>query len=549
MTGIKKFVPIGIFILLVFVLYWRMLLPGYILTEDLVFGPHIAVSLLPGSFINTAPLMYALAGLNHFMASWVVEKILLFVMFFLLGYIPFVFLPGIKSSPARYAAALLYACNPFVYSRMLAGQYGVLYGYALLPLFLYALLKFGNDPKLKNSLLLHLSLFLIALFSIHYLAMGICILIIYVVCRLFTQFGREHLSQMVRNGFIGAVLFLIASSYWLIPAFFKRQTAAQNFTSVDWTTFAAVGHGSISLLLNLFSLNGFWGESQVWHDYFYWPQVHTWFWLAATIILCVMIFGFVSAVADKSRRAIVFGIIILGAVAVVLATGAGQSIFKPLNIFFYEHIPLWSGFRDSQKFIGLLALSYAVLFGMGADAILELFPNRAEQSRNTAAVVLFAMPLAYGFYVLFGFHGQLLPVAYPQSWYDANQVLAAAPNEKALVLPWHGYFSLDFDRNLIVANPGQQFFGNQAVVSQNIQLGNLYDENTSASYRTLDGIVRGSTPLSQEQALEFLREQGIGYIIYLQDLKGADQFSYQFIFSLPLTQVSRNNEVIVYKVE
>ena len=48
--------------------------------------------------------------------------------------------------PARLAAGLFYAVNPFVFDRLYAGQLGVLLGYALLPFAVDALLDASQRP-------------------------------------------------------------------------------------------------------------------------------------------------------------------------------------------------------------------------------------------------------------------------------------------------------------------------------------------------------------------------------------------------------------------
>ena len=56
----------------------------------------------------------------------------------------------ILHSPFLFAG-IFYMINPFTYDRLMAGQYNVLFGYALLPWFAGALLKFLREPDWKKS--------------------------------------------------------------------------------------------------------------------------------------------------------------------------------------------------------------------------------------------------------------------------------------------------------------------------------------------------------------------------------------------------------------
>src|SRR4051812_1984150 len=109
-----------------------MLLPGYILTLDMVFAPSFHFSFSAGDFINSAPLWLLLQYLYIFLPGWVVQKLMLVVLFFSIPYLSLRFLPVPQRFSTRLFAALVYTLNPFVYARMLAGQWAHLLAYALL---------------------------------------------------------------------------------------------------------------------------------------------------------------------------------------------------------------------------------------------------------------------------------------------------------------------------------------------------------------------------------------------------------------------------------
>ena len=101
------------------------LLPGYILTLDLVFGPS-HVFYWPTGFLNTLPITVLLYGLAYLIPAWLVEKALLAGIIFSLFYLTLRFFPEELECPewAKYLAAVIYAVNPFVYERVLGRAVG-----------------------------------------------------------------------------------------------------------------------------------------------------------------------------------------------------------------------------------------------------------------------------------------------------------------------------------------------------------------------------------------------------------------------------------------
>jgi hypothetical protein len=76
----------------------------------------------------------------------------------------------------KYVVAIFYVVNPFVWERFLAGQWGVLAGYALLWPFVYYLIEFVGSPSSSKTLAkLYISMFLVGAVSFHFLIMCVVI--------------------------------------------------------------------------------------------------------------------------------------------------------------------------------------------------------------------------------------------------------------------------------------------------------------------------------------------------------------------------------------
>jgi hypothetical protein len=130
--------PFWAYLAVALVILGPALLPGYILTLDMVFTPQLHLNL---GLTSQLPFNLLLTALNVILPGWLIQKAP--------AHSPSSPSPasactGSRPPPApsaRYAAGLFYVINPFTYERLMAGQYLVLAGYALMPWFLAALLR------------------------------------------------------------------------------------------------------------------------------------------------------------------------------------------------------------------------------------------------------------------------------------------------------------------------------------------------------------------------------------------------------------------------
>jgi len=548
---IDKFV--WIFLVLAILILWQILLPGYILTLDMIFTPEINVIDSADNFQNFLPIAYLMKFLNNFIPSWLIQKIILLSLFFSLGYFSFKFLPLPENNPVRFFSALLYTANPFVYSRFLAGHWTHLMTYAFLPVFIHFLFRFTELPNFKSSLKLFASIFLISLFSVHFFVMTVIIITVWFLYSFMKYLLKKDFTIFkltLKNLIFGGLLFFIVSSYWLIPALNRRQPIEQRFDIKHWQVFTASNHGEINTTLNVLSLNGFWGEGQPWAKHFAWPQNHIVFWIAFGLIVSLILIGIIDGFRNKKLRPTTLFFSILGFFAFVSSTGTGETIFKNFNLWLYKNISFWSGFRDSQKFSGLLALSYAVLSGFGVTTIIDFLNKKRLVWVNFFGLLIFLIPIWFGFLMLGGFRGQLQPVWYPEVWYRAKKIIQADnSNFQVLILPWHGYFSLNFNNNLLVANPARKFFGENAIASRSLEVGGIYDQEQDPQYVKLDRVVRNITFSSPDEIIDFFARQNIKYIVYFQDLKGLDNLRYEFLISNKLKEIIIDKQLIMYEIK
>ncbi|MFA5009122.1 MAG: hypothetical protein WC534_00890 [Candidatus Paceibacterota bacterium] len=542
-----------IFLGLAMFILWQALLPGYIFGLDMVFGPEMNVNLNTDGFLNALPINYLIYFFSLLIPAWVVQKAILLILFFNIGYLAFKYLPVDENKEARMFSALIYLANPFVYSRFLAGQWTHLMAYAFLPLFIHYLLKLRENVDFKAIIRVLAVIFLISLFSIHFFV--ICCLIFAVFCLFllissFFQKKHQEIKVFLKNLSIGGLMLLICVSYWLIPALIRPNPIEQRIGPNHWQAFSASSYKNIDVFWNVLSLNGFWGERNGWANYFLWPQNNAFFWISFVFIVILIVFGLKYALKSPKTRFLAVFISIMSIFAFIFATGAGDTIFKQFNVFLFENVPFWSGFRDSQKFSGILALAYSILAGIGFQAIWEYLNNKNKNILNIFLGFIFLIPIIFGSLVWGGFHKQVQSAWYPQSWFEAKQIIENDKSDfRVLFLPWHGYLSLEFNNNLISANPARRFFGQQIISSRSVEMNGIYDQESDKNYSALDELIRSNNFDNEKKLDRFFYEYNIKYIVYAHDLIGADNLTYDFLSSTKLKMKLDKSEISIFEIQ
>ncbi|HEX7963490.1 MAG TPA: hypothetical protein VF466_02765 [Candidatus Saccharimonadales bacterium] len=474
--------------------------PGYIFTLDAAPVPHIPAPHAGGSDYLWQELLHIL---NSAVPSQVIEK-LLFVAIILGSAIGMHRLMDFLQrrtghdttlgwGPARYFAGLLYAVNPFTYDRFMAGQYGVLLGYALLPFVLEALLAFAVHPDRRGMLRVALGIVLVSIVSLPTTGLAVLAGALTLAAAAWQQRRKARLlRQYVRYGLGAAGIFAVLSSYWLLPALLGKGALAQQvhtFTPAHTAAFATVGSGFVGKLAHVAQLQGFWVEP---HGLFTLPQEQLPGW--GTVRLLVWALAVVGAVVlYRSSRQLGATFLLIGLSGWLLAAGLAAGLLTHF------------GYREPQKFAALVALSMAVFAGFGVAQIVALGRARSEGWANAAVAAALVVLLLFTPTMYWGFGGQLRPRKYPDGWFAANAFLAQQGGSyQAVFLPWHEYMSFAFTADRIIANPAARFFGQPVTISNDPELGAIKPPADAAATR-IGALVAGGqhTPLLAAQLAGF----------------------------------------------
>jgi hypothetical protein len=505
----------------------KALYPGYILLLDMGWAPQFPLIWDKTGFNNVFPVYTVIHFLTLIVPSWVVQKALLLFMMFILFAIPWRYLPYITHPYARAFAVGVFALNPFVYARILSGQWFHVIGYAFLPFVLYALVEVVRVQTRRAIARLAITLLAVGLFSIHFLYLSIIISCIWMIKHaLYSWWNKDTLSakRILFASFITSMFFIVCSSYWILPAMVREAPIEARFDERHFTVFASASNRSIPVMHNVAVLGGFWGEKMAWKYFFVFPQDKELFWIASIFIFLFIILGIRYILSDTRMR--YGGIIIctIGVLSYITALGASITPFRGFNLFLYEHVPFWNGLRDSNKIVGILALVYSVCAGLGVQSFLLKTKETLSKSKYPSStleeiisILLLIIPMTFGMYMWGGLHNQLKPVYYPYEWREAKAILDHLPPDvKILVLPWNSYLSLPFTNNQLVANPLPSYFGTErVVVSRDVGIGAIHDQEVDEKYRTLDNLITHAYMIKPEELMETLHGYSIEGILIL----------------------------------
>jgi hypothetical protein len=490
---------------------------GYILTLDAVFVPEIR---MPETVSSDYLWRVFLHVLNNIVPSQIIEKAIFIAILLGSGIGMHQLLVRLRRETplpkelawrwAVYAGGILYMVNPFTYSRFMAGQYGVLLGYMLLPFFVRFMLDFVDKPDRGHMLRATLLALLIGIISVPTLGEVVIITASVVgVAAWLRRQDREILRRYAKLGAVGIGLFVVFSSYWLLPALLGRGGMAESVSQFDAAhsaAFATAGDGMLGRAMNALHLQGFWADTR---DLYWLPQERLVGWGTVRLAVWALVIGGVIVCWRRWRSIMVmFGA--MGAAALLVAIGAIPGLAD-------------IGYREPQKFVGLLALAFAVFVTYGTARLIKRARQKSETlPKVTAGIVVFII-LLFTPTMYWGFMGQLSPRSYPADWITINNRLNQTTGEFTTVfVPWHQYMSFGFSGR-IIANPAEQFFDREIIVSNDPELGVI--RPPASDRRTQLGKLIHPTNHPDDFAVQLARHN-VRYILLAKEL---DYKKYQYL--------------------
>ena len=532
---------------------------GRVFLLDWSYGPHLAVATLAvlgldGGFTAGIGGTVAMVVLNHLLGS--VSTWLPLFAFFPIATVGAGRLAG-RSRWCRIAAGTLYAVNPFVFNRLYVGHLALLMGYALLPFAIKAAIRSPSSPLWRWSIP---ALWWAGLTSLspHFAWIYGLVILGVVIVALST---KEQSLRRLAGWFATCVAaFTLMCAYIILPNGSTNLPTQVGAVSLD--LYRTNGDPHLGLFANVLALYGFWrtgpGPELPKDVIIGWPfimfailvivGVGAWHALRRRPIRDV---GMVpdgitegerlndqslasmsisasndlnedhSLQIDEKRLTIL--LLFVGVVGYFMALG-NQGPTGGLFLWAYDHVPFFSIMREPQKFLMLLALAYAVLFGWGVERLsqVDISPSRFG-AIATAAFIGVVLPLGYCATIFDGLSGQITSSPLPSAYQQADTLMGTGAGN-VLVLPWHIYMEYPFTNGRVIANVGPTTFRRNVISGDNVEADDIETQSTSPRSAYLQKLYENGSRTSDFGAL--VAPLGVQYVLLS---KAVDWTSYRWL--------------------
>ncbi|MFA6329476.1 MAG: hypothetical protein WCX64_02195 [Candidatus Micrarchaeia archaeon] len=347
---------------------------------------------------------------------------------------------GIKSKAAYLLSVAIMSFSPFVYERVMMGQFLVVASLFFLPISLYLAKKFVDSPAFKTAWPLALSLSFLNL-ALQGFVLNTCVVALFLfVNHLFLDKRARRKNWTPYLQLAGVFLFL--NLLWLIPYFVLPQSPI--FSAIDQSHlsfFSPQSSAGFNTAVKSALMYGSWREVGVLKAFKTLPTLFIYGFVA--VLFCLSIY----ALLRQPRNPLFITLAVGWVIGLVFATGISHPWTDSIFSFFYDHVPMFSGFRDSNKFVELIAAAYAILapigiyLGLGEKAFSQKKTSSGYILATAAILVVLVATVAYNYPAL-GLSGQLHPISYPSEYLSIPSMIP--DGEKAILVPSGIYYSYNW---------------------------------------------------------------------------------------------------------
>ena len=433
---------------------------GYVLLLDAPAGPNLQWPTffpLPSEGLVSVSAPFAtVVKLVGFISPELPNKALVLGSIVVAGYGLFRF--GVRTLGANPLAAAaggtLYAVNPFVHDRLLAGQLYLTFGYALLPWALPALTALVRDGRGTDTFRVVVWTAVVSLVDVHAGAILMVLGLAALACSPRPWRTRLGYSAGMVLGLVGVHMF------WILPSILGAESA--RLGAGDLAAYAPRPRSS-AVLSRVLLLHGFWRNE------FATPLERSpLLFLGSFVpIAATSAGGFLAAMQSDRWRRPAGAIGLCSLVALILGMGTSFAPTAPLTRLLYDYMPGYGIFREPQKWIAMVALFYSIFLVIGVDRL--TLPTWRGVVTWAAPVLAIVLSLAGSWIMFWGFADRVHTSEFPSDWAAAAEEMEGEGN--LLFLPWNLYQPLPFADNRIIASPARHYFGTSTFVSDDPALG------------------------------------------------------------------------------
>lgn len=485
---------------LALVLLGPALAPGYVLSYDMVWVPHLAIraetwglgSLLP----RNVPSDAFVALFNQVIPGMLLQKLVLVGSLAGAGLAALRY--GGTSLVGRMLAGTVYIWNPFVAERLAIGHWPLLIAYAVLPVLITQAAHYRRSGQLRAGLLLAAAG--MSMTPSSGVLAGVVLLALGIAWR----------RPSMRSALTLIVVSVLANAPWIGAglAHLSDATSAQAGVSV----FGLQASGALPAPLAALGLGGIWNQDVVPYS-----QTTPLAWLALAMLLPMFGWGLWLMYQDHHRRSrslrtvapegdhiadlvVLWGLGYLLAILSWLAPG-------PMG-WVAAHVPGGGIMRDGARWLALCAplLTTAVVV---AGVWLIRWAPRAVRPLLAIATVL--IPMAWLPDAAFGVGGALHASSYPAEYSAARQAVEQAREQGSdgslLLLPFSPYRAPKWNAGRPVLDPLSRYFAPNPVASDVLRIDGRPIEGESKTVQRVHAALESAQPAEQ------LKQLGIRFVV------------------------------------
>lgn len=474
-------------LVLVSLIWWPLLAPGYVLSYDMVWVPRLdparpewwgSGTSLPRAVPSDAVL--AVAGLVLPMA--IVQRLVLVGTLMLAGFGASLLVSDWKL-PARLAAATFAIWSTFVAERLVMGHWPLLIGYACLPWIAVLL----NRREFSRPALV-LALAGTAMTPVSGLMGALFALI---------------MSHRRRRKFVLRAA-LIVNALWIVPSLFQLRSSRSDAVGAE--LFASQPEGGFGLLGTVLSLGGIWNAEVVPSSRGTVVSLIVWLALGSVIIAGIVIL-------HRDHRSYARGLSI--AAAMGLAISLVGAWWPQLLEWAFVSVPGAGLLRDGSRWVALLMPLYAAACGSAMNALASWWRHGALG----ATIAVCSLPIAAMPDLAGGVGGRLEPVTYPAGWERAAVVIAENPTEGDIVsLPFSAFRSPGWNHRRTVLDPAGRYFDRVTVTNDELLVSGVRISGEDPRARAVADALDSKVP-------DALRAEGIAFVVLDTMADGASEYA------------------------
>lgn len=375
-----------------------------------------------------------------------------------------------KSRLSSAFAGLFYMFSPWLFDRIVAGDFSRMFAYVLYPLCFHFFTKsIISDEKKEGDILYSLLIGILLLFvdSVAFIVIFSSLILYSVIRAIYSSKRSREIVVNAKSLIIIFCIFLVSNLYWIFPSLFlPQQTGVVSLATVSDLVYRSRNAQIVNVIRCLGSPMG-WFTDLVSRGGMFYP-----IWIAFSLLIPIFAFS-VSIFRPKNKDVIFFSL--LAVISVFLGKGVNPP-FGEVYLWGYQNIVYFQVFRDPNKWVMILSFAFAFLLLEGTELITSIAPRvslrhsteiktfprvnrrKAYSIFLTSILVATILVSSSPFLTGIGLGGILKTVDFPKPYQTVTQWLAEQSGDfRVLWLPPDPYTQYDWidssyqQRDLIAA--------------------------------------------------------------------------------------------------